>query len=149
MTLALIRATMKLNFLTLIILLSSASCTSDNTAEDKAVDASRLSIKYLFENNKDTVLLGDTVDFAMSFSNTEFDSLVVFLGKVDSLTLLDTLGTIKVNGETAFFQFIPDNTGTNTIEGMVRQYKVLSSKTIVRSTPFSFSYYCVKPDSIK
>jgi len=147
--LALIRATMKLNFLTLIILLSSVSCTSNNTAEEKEVDDNRLSIRYLFENDEDTVLLGDTVDFAMSFSNTEFDSLVVFLGKVDSLTLLDTLGTIKVKGETAFFQFIPDNTGANTIEGMVRQYKVLSSKTIVRSTPFSFSYYCVKPDSIK
>jgi hypothetical protein len=139
---------MKLNYLAFIFLLFNVSCASNNTAEDSLAGDKTLTIKYLFEDNKDTVLLGDTIDFAMSFTNTEFDSLVIFLGKVDSLTLLDTLGIIEVKEKTAFFTLVPYNTGTNKIEGLVKQYNKLSSKTIVKSTPFSFSYYCKKPDSL-
>jgi hypothetical protein len=130
-------------------LLSTFACTSNDTAKESATPNKGLTITYLFENGEDTVLLGDTVDFAMFFSNVEFDSLVVFLGRTDSLKLLDTLGTIKVNDKTAFFTFVPNRTGTNKIEGLVKEFKPAADKTIVKSTPFSFRYYCLKSDSIK
>lgn len=125
-----------------IALFLTFSCGHKNSEQTIKKDKNSLTIKYLFENNRDTVELADTVDFAMTFSNNEFDSLSVFIGQLDSLTLVDTTAILEVNKNSVFFSFIPTELGTNNIEGLVKEYDKQGNRIVVKSTVFSFNYYC-------
>ena len=136
---------MKYHLTVPIILCLLFSCDQNNLNQKLKDQDKSLVIKYLFEDNRDTVILGDTVDFAMTFSNVEFDSLIIFVGELDSLTLIDTVATIKVNNNSAFFTFVPNKLGINMIEGLVKEFNPSTSYTIVKSTAFSFRYFCEQP----
>ena len=124
------------------------SCTVKNSEQKSEFEHTlkkndnSLTIKYLFEDNQDTVERGDTIDFAMAFSNTEFDSISVFIGRLDSLTLMDTTAILEVKDNSVFFTFIPTEIGSNSIEGLVKEYDRHTDGIVVKSTAFSFNYYC-------
>jgi len=106
-----------------------------------------LTLKFYYENGKDTVVYGDKIDLAIKIENNRFDSLNMLLGNVENGILIDTIEIISIKNNLAFFVFKPYSLGHNIIQGVVREYKVENEKTIVKSTPFETTYYCIKPQN--
>ncbi|MEQ9377426.1 MAG: hypothetical protein RIG68_19720 [Imperialibacter sp.] len=136
---------MRLLGLVVLIAVLALSCKTENERKPDGEDNKYLSIKYSFEDNRDTVALGDTVGFAMTLYDTQFDSLSVFLGHLDSLILLDTTAILSVQNRSASFWFVPNKLGPNRIEGLVKEFDVGDDETVVKSTPFYFDFFVVRP----
>ncbi len=142
---------MRRNSYLVVLIVFIFSCGSRESAgrNDKSENEQLLRLTFHFENGKDTVILGEQTDLAIKIENNVFDSLSLFIGTVENKKLVDTMGIIPVKNKIAFFKFVPRKTGTNTIEGVVKEFKSEGEKTIIKSTPFTTTYFCVRGSSVE
>ena len=114
------------------------------------IDSNRYTVLTVLkiEKNRDTVVLGDTVDFSIGIENMEYDSLVFYLGEMNEndpmLPLKDTVDFIATSTEVIFFTFVPQVLGEGRIEGHLKEFKEIETGFAVKTIPFSKTYYCIK-----
>ena len=118
------------------------SCKEKNSSQ---LDEPILNLTFYYENGKDTVVYGEKTNLAIKIENNVFDSLSLVLGNIKNGELLDTLGIIPIKKNVAFFIFQPQKLGLNIIQGVVREYQVEEDRTVIKTTPFETSYYCIMP----
>ena len=64
-----------------------------------------LTLKFIYEDGKDTVIFGDKIDLAIKIENNRFDSLNMLLGNVENGIIIDTIEIIPIKNNVAIFVF--------------------------------------------